>query len=117
MENCWGRDTESAEAMQLATELTIIDKVSPSPSQFLSYKYTIALAQMTPSPNEISNQTQQPQQQQWIDKTNNIRILFSNVPAKPIIDSKTQMKFTVQNLTTDENIKDLLHAFIQVTVT
>jgi hypothetical protein len=48
---------------------------------------------MTPSPNEISNQTQQTQQQQWIDKTNNIRILFSNVPAKPIIDSKTQMKF------------------------
>jgi hypothetical protein len=26
MENCWGRDPETAGAMQLATELTIVDK-------------------------------------------------------------------------------------------
>jgi aspartyl/asparaginyl beta-hydroxylase (cupin superfamily) len=54
---------------------------------------------MTPSPNEISNQTQQTQQQKWIDKTNNIRILFSNVPAKPIIDSKTQFIWAKVSLT------------------
>jgi hypothetical protein len=85
-------------------------------SQFLSHKYSLAFAQTTPSsPSEISNQTQQAQQQQWIDRTNNIRILFRNVPAKPIIDSKTQMRFTVQNLTTNENIKDLAARVVVVT--
>lgn len=76
---------------------------------FVSHRSMLAFAQtIPPSSDGNSNQTQQQQQQQqqWIDKTNNIRILFSS-PARPIIDSRTQMKFEVQNLTTNENIKDL----------
>jgi hypothetical protein len=74
---------------------------------FISHRSILAFAQtISPSNNENSNQTQQQQQQQWIDKVNNIRILFSS-PARPIIDSRSQMKFEVQNLTTNENIKDL----------
>jgi hypothetical protein len=74
---------------------------------FMSHRSMLAFAQtISPSNDENSNQTQQQQQQQWIDKVNNIRILFSS-PVRPIIDSRAQMKFEVQNLTTNENIKDL----------
>jgi hypothetical protein len=38
-------------------------------AQFLSYKYPLALAQTTSSsPKMINNQTQQPQQERWVDK-------------------------------------------------
>jgi hypothetical protein len=74
---------------------------------FVSHRSMLAFAQTISSSNdENNNQTQQQQQQQWVDKVNNIRILFSS-PTRPIIDSRTQMKFEVQNLTTNENIKDL----------
>jgi hypothetical protein len=72
----------------------------------VSHRSMLTFAQtISPSNDENSNQTRQ-QQQQWIDKVNNIRILFSS-PVRPIIDSRTQMKFEVRNLTTNENIKDL----------
>ncbi len=71
---------------------------------FVSHRSMLAFAQtISLSNDENQNQTQQ---QQWVDKINNIRILFTS-PASPIIDSRTQMKFEVQNLTTNENIKDL----------
>jgi hypothetical protein len=71
---------------------------------FVSHRSMLAFAQtISLSNDENNNQTQQ---QQWVDKINNIRILFI-FPASPIIDSRTQMKFEVQNLTTNENIKDL----------
>jgi hypothetical protein len=71
----------------------------------------IALAQ-TPSlpPNNNNNNTQQ-----WIDKNNNIMIQFNYKPEKPIIDSKTQMKYNVKNLTTGSNVKDLTARVIVVT--
>jgi hypothetical protein len=46
-------------------------------------------------------------QQTWIDKLNNLKIQFGYIPAKPIIDTPTQLKFTVQNLQTGEQIKNL----------
>jgi hypothetical protein len=68
----------------------------------------IALAQ-TPSSPPNNNNTQQ-----WVDKNNNIMIQFNYKPEKPIIDSKTQMKYNVKNLTTGSNVKDLTARVIVV---
>jgi hypothetical protein len=46
-------------------------------------------------------------QQTWIDKLNNLKIQFGYIPAKPIIDAPTQLKFSVQNLQTGEQLKNL----------
>ena len=70
----------------------------------VSHKSILVFAQIISLSNDENNK--QTQQQQWVDKVNNIRILFIS-PARPIIDSRTQMKFEVQNLTTNENVKDL----------
>ena len=68
----------------------------------------IALAQ---SPSSLaSNNNTQP----WVDKNNNIMIQFNYKPEKPIIDSKTQMKYNVKNLTTGSNVKDLTARVIVV---
>ena len=73
--------------------------------KFVSNRSILAFAQTVSLTNNENNN--QIQQQQWVDKVNNIRILFSS-PVSPLIDSRTQMKFDVQNLTTNENIKDLM---------
>ena len=44
--------------------------------------------------------------QEWIDKSKNIRIQFAYSPEKPIIDSFTELNFSVQDLETGEHIKD-----------
>ena len=46
-------------------------------------------------------------QQTWIDKLNNLKIQFGYSPEKPVIDSATQLKFSVQNLQTGEQLKNL----------
>ena len=73
----------------------------------------LAFAQTISSSNDGNNN--QPQKQQWVDKVNNIRILFS-YPTRPIIDSRTQMKFELQNLTTNENIKEDLAARVAIAI-
>lgn len=70
----------------------------------VSHRSMLTFAQTTSLSNDENNN--QAQQQQWVDKVNNMRILFIS-PVSPMIDSTTQMKFEVQNLTTNENIKDL----------
>ncbi|MGB0029427.1 MAG: hypothetical protein WBP64_21585 [Nitrososphaeraceae archaeon] len=52
--------------------------------------------------------------QQWIDKIDNMKIQFNNIPRSPMIDAKTQLRFVVQNLTDSKNINDL-HARVVVT--
>ena len=44
--------------------------------------------------------------QEWIDKSKNIKIQFAYSPEKPIIDTFTELKFSVQNLETGEHIKN-----------
>jgi hypothetical protein len=46
-------------------------------------------------------------EQAWIDKLNNLKIQFGYSPAKPIIDAPTELKFSVQNLQTGEQLKNL----------
>ena len=45
--------------------------------------------------------------QEWVDKENSIKILFSYSPEKPIIDSKTQMKFNVQEFYKNRNLNKI----------
>jgi hypothetical protein len=46
-------------------------------------------------------------QQIWIDKLNNLKIQFGYSPELPVIDAPTELKFSVQNLQTGEQLKDL----------
>src|ERR671918_2196561 len=44
--------------------------------------------------------------QEWINEKDNVKILFTYEPEKPIIDTFTKLKFSVINLTNSENLKD-----------
>jgi hypothetical protein len=44
--------------------------------------------------------------QEWVDKSKNIKIQFAYSPEKPIIDTFTELKFSVQDLKTGEHIKN-----------
>ena len=46
--------------------------------------------------------------QSWIDNLNNIKVQFRYIPDKPTIDTPTELKFSVQNLHTDDPVKNLL---------
>jgi hypothetical protein len=46
-------------------------------------------------------------QQTWLDKLNNLKIQFGYSPKEPVVDKPTELKFTVQNLQTGEQIKNL----------
>ncbi|MDW0218933.1 MAG: hypothetical protein QOK52_09470, partial [Nitrososphaeraceae archaeon] len=52
--------------------------------------------------------------QVWKNTDDNLKILFGYNPEKPIIDTFTNLQFSITNLATDEHIKDLV---AQVTVT
>jgi hypothetical protein len=67
------------------------------------YLNTDALGQSSSSPSFSSNTTQQT----WIDKLNNLKVQFGYSPGKPVIDAPTQLKFSVQNLQTGEQLKNL----------
>ena len=62
----------------------------------------IALGQSSSS-SSSSNATQQI----WIDKLNNLKIQFGYSPKEPVIDIPTELGFTVQNVQTGEQIKNL----------
>ena len=47
-----------------------------------------------------------PEVQEWIDKNKNIKIQFDYEPNEPIIDTFTELQFSVQDLETGEHIKD-----------
>src|SRR5918994_4300446 len=44
--------------------------------------------------------------QEWISEKDNIKILFTYQPERPIIDTFTKLEFSVINLTSNENLKD-----------
>jgi hypothetical protein len=46
--------------------------------------------------------------QQWISQRDGIRILFIYEPEKPIIDTFTELKFSVLNLTSNDHLKDFM---------
>jgi hypothetical protein len=44
--------------------------------------------------------------QEWISQKDNVKILFTYQPERPIIDTFTKLEFSVINLTNNENLKD-----------
>src|SRR5215211_1328299 len=44
--------------------------------------------------------------QEWVDKSKNIKIQFAYLPEKPIIDTFTELQFSIQDLETGEHIKN-----------
>jgi hypothetical protein len=46
--------------------------------------------------------------QQWIDPEQNVKIQFIYEPEKPLLETPTELKFSVQNLKTGEHLKELL---------
>jgi hypothetical protein len=62
-----------------------------------------ALGQSSSSSSSSSNTTQQT----WLDKLNNLKMQFGYSPKEPVIDKPTELGFTVQNLQTGEQIKNL----------
>ena len=45
--------------------------------------------------------------QQWKDKVSNVKIVFTQMPEKPLVNSPTKLQFIVQNLQTGANIKNI----------
>jgi hypothetical protein len=59
------------------------------------------------SPNSTLGQSSTSGTQSWLDRENNLRMVFSYTPAIPIIDTPTDLKFSIQNLQTRKPITDL----------
>jgi len=53
--------------------------------------------------------------QLWIDRENNVRIEFTYLPEKPIIDAPAELKFNVENLQTGSHLKNLVATVVIVT--
>ena len=48
------------------------------------------------------------ERQVWTDTENNVKIIFTYSPKNPVINTPTQLRFSVNNLRTGVNIKNLL---------
>jgi hypothetical protein len=53
--------------------------------------------------------------QLWMDRENNIKIQFTYLPEKPIVDALTELKFSIQNLQTGSHLKNLTARVVIVT--
>ena len=78
----------------LLTMVFIIIEVDSNPSN-------IIFGQSSINDTEPLNKTQE-----WISEKDNIKILFTYQPERPIIDTFTRLEFSVINLTSNENLKD-----------
>jgi hypothetical protein len=61
----------------------------------------ITLAQSSTNVTPPLNKTQE-----WISEKDDVKILFTYQPEKPIIDTFTKLEFSVINLTSNDNLKD-----------
>jgi hypothetical protein len=57
----------------------------------------------------IGNRTQQ-----WISPQQNVKIEFTYEPEKPLLESPTELQFSVQNLQTGQHLKDLFAKIIVI---
>jgi len=62
---------------------------------------SLILAQSSVNDTSPLNKTQE-----WISQRDNVKILFTYQPERPIIDTFTKLEFSVINLTSNENLKD-----------
>lgn len=45
--------------------------------------------------------------EQWTDKLSNVKIVFTQMPEKPLVNSPTKLQFIIQNLQTGANVKNI----------
>jgi len=76
---------------------------------FLSDLAIIASSNITVlPPNSVFSQTiNNNLTQSWTDKENNAKIIFTYEPERPVIDKPTELLFSIQNLHTGEQFKNL----------
>jgi len=67
----------------------------------------VILSLNTDALGQTSSSSVNTTQQTWIDKLNNLKIQFGYLPEKPVIDTPTELKFSVQNLQTGKQLNDL----------
>jgi hypothetical protein len=77
---------------------------------------------MSPNPSKYSVFAHMPVSntsriQEWTDPYSDISTLFVHEPEKPIIDTFTELKFSIQNTTTGNHISDVDNAKARVVVT
>jgi hypothetical protein len=66
-------------------------------------------------PNITYGQSSISAAQSWLDRENNVRILFSYTPTMPIVDTPTNLKFNIQSLQTGKPLPDLLARVVILT--
>jgi len=59
---------------------------------------------------QLSNRTQL-----WTDRENNVKILFTYSPKNPVIDTQTELNFSVSNLLTGNHLKNLMAMIVIIT--
>ena len=70
--------------------------------------FSLITVVMSFSPNITYGEFSTSGTQSWLDRENNVRILFSFNPATPMIDTPTNLKFDIQNLQTGKPLPGLL---------
>ena len=68
----------------------------------------IAYGHIAGSITSGSNSSNNNKIQEWIHQNDGIKIQFTYIPDRPIIDTFTELKFSVLNLTSGDHIKDFL---------
>src|SRR5919106_6673964 len=81
----------------------VIDMSLPNPSKYNAFAHM-----------PISNTSRI---QEWTDPSSGINTLFVYEPEKPIIDTFTELKFSIQNSTTGNHISDADNAKARIVVT
>jgi hypothetical protein len=67
------------------------------------------------SPNSTLGQSSTSGTQSWLDRENNLRMVFSYTPSIPIIDAPTDLKFSIQNLQTGKAVTDIFARVVILT--
>ena len=67
------------------------------------------------SPNSTLGQSSTSGTQSWLDRENNLRMVFSYTPSIPIIDAPTDLKFSIQNLQTGKPVTDIFARVVILT--
>ena len=67
------------------------------------------------SPNSTLGQSSASGTQSWLDRENNLRMVFSYTPSIPIIDAPTDLKFSIQNLQTGKPVTDIFARVVILT--
>jgi hypothetical protein len=67
------------------------------------------------SPNSTLGQSSTSGTQSWLDRENNLKMVFSYTPSIPIIDAPTDLKFSIQNLQTGKPVTDIFARVVILT--